>query len=166
MERQRNKNKSVTNKYVQTRVCFRLKKRHSQTFYLRWRHGMCACECVRDREVNCTVLYKEYKRFQYTIAQRNKELSSMWCVAFTASSFGSDITHNISAGSALKSPAAGALRNPRLASHFQTIKCRAGFPPRRWGIGTIFSLVSPICLQCYTEFSQLSSDGDVIVQQR
>lgn len=164
MERPRKKSKSnqVTTKYF----VLSLKWYCSQTFYLRRLHGMCACEWVWDRKVNCTVLCKEYKRVQYTIAQRNKELSSMWCVAFIASSFGSDITHNISAGSALKSPAAGALRNPRLASHFQTIKCRAGFPPRRWGIGTIFSLVSPICLQCYTEFSQLSSDGDVIVQQR
>ncbi len=112
-------------------------------------------ECVHIQCVCERVLSEEHKRVGYTIAWRNRELSSMWCVEFSASSFGSDITHNIAAGSALKSPTAGALRNPQLASHFQTIKCRAGFHYSTVGSGQYFHSLSPICLQRCTEFHSL-----------
>lgn len=82
----------------------------------------------------------------------------------SASSFGSDITHNVAAGSALKSPSAGALRSPQLASHFQTIKCRAGFHHSTLGSGQYFHSLSPICLHCCTKISQFRSSSDVIVQ--
>lgn len=72
-------------------------------------------------------------------------MSSVWCVEFSASTFGSDITHNIAAGSALKSATAGALRNLQFASHFQTIKCQADFHYSTVGSGQHFHSLSPMC---------------------
>lgn len=81
----------------------------------------------------------------------------MWllCDVFIASSFGSDITHCVAAGSSRTSPTAWALRNPQLASHFQTMKYPAGFHCNTVELGQYFLSLSPICLQPCTKIHSL-----------